>query len=506
MWNRRELKRESKHNLKRNYWTIMAVCFVMALLAIEYGSATQLAEEYNSDKEYAGEVAHTVEHGDKRGVLAALINRGDKGWSQELHPQKGVFASVFHAAVRTRQIFMNAMRTAEHIIQGHGWAVALVGMLSVLLSALYEILAKNLLLIGERRFFLENHLYHKTPIGRIFSTFRRETFLRIAWIMLARNIFLFLWSLTIVGGIIKRYSYKMIPYILAENPQIGRKEAFALSMKMMKGNKWRAFLLDVSFIPWNALASLTMGLLGIFFVNPYVRGAEAELYLKLREHAVEQRQEGWQFFTDEALVSLPAGSEGIYYPGLEKKKGRALKIDYHRHYSVINLVLFFFTASFIGWCWEVFLHLVRDGVFVDRGTMLGPWLPIYGIGGVVALVVLKRFIDRPHLTFGLTMVICGIVEYFTSWYLEMSKGIKWWDYSGYLLNLNGRICLEGLLTFAIAGCAFIYIIAPRLDILYNRIPNRTKLSLCAVLIACFGADMAYSHFHPNTGKGITDYQ
>ena len=87
--------------------------------------------------------------------------------------------------------------------------------------------------------------------------------------------------------------------------------------------------------------------------------------------------------------------------------------------------------------------------------------------------------------FVLTMALCGVVEYFTSWYLEMTKGIKWWDYSGYLLNLNGRICLEGLLTFAIAGCAFIYLIAPKLDTMLNRIPKGTRFGICGILILLF---------------------
>ena len=103
------------------------------------------------------------------------------------------------------------------------------------------------------------------------------------------------------------------------------------------------------------------------------------------------------------------------------------------------------------------------------------------------------------------MVICGIVEYSSSWYLEKANGMRWWDYSGYLLNLNGRICLEGLLVFAIGGTIFIYIIAPINDALLNKIPKKGRIGALVVLLALFGVDSAYSHFVPNSGKGITDY-
>ena len=74
----------------------------------------------------------------------------------------------------------------------------------------------------------------------------------------------------------------MIPYILAENPTIKRKDAFLLSKKMMKGNKWRTFILDMSFFGWNFLSVLTFGLLSILYVNPYNAATIAELYVELK--------------------------------------------------------------------------------------------------------------------------------------------------------------------------------------------------------------------------------
>ena len=106
----------------------------------------------------------------------------------------------------------------------------------------------------------------------------------------------------------------------------------------------------------------------------------------------------------------------------------------------------------------------------------------------------------------MTIVVCGVVEYFTSYFLEVAhNGKKWWDYSGYFLNLNGRICAEGLLTFGVGGMLIVYILAPVLDNLIRRVPVRALMCACVLLICVFAADQVYSGKHPNEGAGITDY-
>ena len=112
--------------------------------------------------------------------------------------------------------------------------------------------------------------------------------------MFLRNIYNALWYLTIIGGVIKTYEYRMIPYIIAEHPKIKRKEAFKLSKQMMKGNKWRTFVLDLSFFGWNLLSVLTFGLLSLLYVNPYNSATFAELYSYLREKAIENKCEYYE--------------------------------------------------------------------------------------------------------------------------------------------------------------------------------------------------------------------
>lgn len=175
-----------------------------------------------------------------------------------------------------------------------------------------------------------------------------------------------------------------------------------------------------------------------------------------------------------------------------------------RKYPVTTLVLLFFLFSIIGWCWEVVLHLLSEGTFVNRGVLHGPWLPIYGTGGVLVLLALYKLRDKPWLEFWATVVVCGVVEYFTAYYLETVYDRHWWDYAGYFLNLHGRICAEGLLVFGLGGMAVVYGVAPLFDNLLHKVRHSVLIGLCAALIALFCVDQAYSHFHPNEGEGITD--
>ena len=100
-------------------------------------------------------------------------------------------------------------------------------------------------------------------------------------------------------------------------------------------------------------------------------------------------------------------------------------------------------------------------------------------------------------------ILCGIVEYGTAWYLETFKHLRYWDYSGYFVNIKGRICLEGLIVFGLGGCGFTYLLAPLFDNLYRKINPKIVNILCIVLVLLFMGDCAYTHIHPHTGQGIS---
>lgn len=172
-------------------------------------------------------------------------------------------------------------------------------------------------------------------------------------------------------------------------------------------------------------------------------------------------------------------------------------------YRTTSLILMFFTFSGIGWLWEVGLHIVQDGMFFNRGFLAGPWLPIYGTGGILILVVLKKWHGRPLVTFGLTMLLCGTVEYVTGFFLETLFHVRWWNYSDMILQLHGRVCLEGLLIFGAGGLFIIYVAAPRLDRCFCRLTSQQRLMLCTILIILISMDLVRSFISPNMGFGIT---
>ncbi len=172
-------------------------------------------------------------------------------------------------------------------------------------------------------------------------------------------------------------------------------------------------------------------------------------------------------------------------------------------YALTSYILFFFVFSIVGWIWEVMLHFVRYGILVNRGTLLGPWLPIYGTGGLLVLILLRKAFKNPVLTFVLATALTSFVEYCTGWFLEAIYDMKWWNYSGYFMNLHGRICLEASLIFGVGTCMIVYVGAPMLDRVFMKINLNRKRILCAALIVIFLVDFSYCSKNPNVGKGIT---
>lgn len=133
-------------------------------------------------------------------------------------------------------------------------------------------------------FFTENTEAGPVPVSTIKAGFQNYGHNFV--VMLLRDVYLLLWFLLlIVPGIIKAYSYCMVPYILAEHPELSANEVITRSREMMNGHKWQAFKLDLSFFGWILLGALTLGLVDVFWTAPYMESAQAALYLKLRDEA-----------------------------------------------------------------------------------------------------------------------------------------------------------------------------------------------------------------------------
>ena len=157
----------------------------------------------------------------------------------------------------------------------------ILAVVLVILSLAVSILLLNPINVGFS-YFRVNALRGTGNVGDLGRGFD-AAYKRNVGTLLLQAVYTFLWTcLLIVPGFIKAYEYCMIPYLLADHPEMTRQEAFATSKAMMKGNKWKAFVLDLSFIPWDILSALTLGIVSVFYVAPYHQLTAAALYEKLK--------------------------------------------------------------------------------------------------------------------------------------------------------------------------------------------------------------------------------
>ncbi|MCR5543532.1 MAG: DUF975 family protein [Eubacterium sp.] len=522
---RRDIRREGFKNLKRRYYLNIIIVFMVSFIVNGgYSFATRRYELPEDEKLIS--VVEEVQSGKITGPDDKISNsdillrfiygvfdikgvENPDAISKTSTKYYGGVASVFVNEITGSQSFVFGILNGcnELIFKGKVSNSVIIFIFS-LISIFIFLFLKNVIVVGQNRYFLEQRRYHDTGAGEILFPYKNKRLKNIAIVMFFKYIFQVLWDFTIVGGVIKYYEYMLIPYIIAENPAIKRKEAFLISKKLMHGNKYRAFLIDFSLIPWYILSALTFNLTGLFFSDAYVECVKAEMYMRIRNERRDSLPLELRELLNDDMLAIehieetehPSGEEVLDIPTIDFHN---FKYDYMRSYPFLSAVQLFFTYAFAGYIWEVFFYLATTGEFVNRGTMHGPWLPIYGCGGILIIYLLKPLRKKPAALFAGTVVVCGTVEYTTSWLLEKMFNSKWWDYTGYFMNLNGRICLEGLLVFGMAGLLFTYVLSPMLDDIYGKIDKKYRKIVCAILLILFILDIIWSVMVPNTGEGIT---
>ena len=122
--------------------------------------------------------------------------------------------------------------------------------------------------------------------------------------------------------------------------------------------------------------------------------------------------------------------------------------------------LLFIIYSIMGWLMEVTLKLIENKKFINRGFLIGPYCPIYGYGAILITFLLKKYTDDVLTLFIMAILICGILEYATSYFMEKMFKARWWDYSKNKFNINGRICLETIIPFGLMGLLIMYVTNP----------------------------------------------
>lgn len=239
MWTRAQLKEKAKFDMKRSYWGVVLMSLILAILG----------------------------GGSSGGSSAG--SRSGSSLSDEIGKSSG---DIVNPA----------------LIVGIIIAVLVVVLIALVIGFAIAAFVTNPVKVGAYRYFVEATYEEKTvsDMKIIGHAFRKGIYGNVVKTMILKDIYQFLWGLLfIIPGIVKGYEYRMIPYILAENPELDSDVVFSLSKEMMNGEKWKAFVLDLSFIGWIILSICTCGILSLFYVSPYINMTDAHLYKTLKKKA-----------------------------------------------------------------------------------------------------------------------------------------------------------------------------------------------------------------------------
>lgn len=261
MWTRARIKQEAKNSLRRfGYWMPLLITFLTGLVSggmvTGNSSTSSITTEYTS--EYGGDLTPAG--------FAAFV---DEFFGEFFYEIGAAFENFFsNPLIAMTTIFVIVLAFVIGLAIAFGWSAFVASPI----------------IVGKNRYFMEHRAFD-SKFERLFWSFKSGRYMNVVKIMFWRELKIFLWSLLfVIPGIIKSYEYSMVPYILAENPQISSERAFELSKKMTHGEKWKIFVLDLSFIGWRILGVLCC-CVGEIFLQPYVEATYAELYQVMREKA-----------------------------------------------------------------------------------------------------------------------------------------------------------------------------------------------------------------------------
>lgn len=320
MWSRAQLKDKAKYALKMNYWKIILVTFLVALVVggtatastgASSGLTLDLSEMMNSssidDIEYDDydyfyeddvEYEYSDQYYDSENSEEYLAGYWDAIFGNEMEDDQsddyydGYNDGYIDTYVATYEEedypydeydeddVEDFFAAASVFLVIFVLVFIVIFLIVLAVSYVYSAFIANPFDVGAKRFYLKS-LREKSEVKEVAYAFD-NSYKNVSKIMFFRMLYTGLWSLLfVIPGIVKAYEYQMIPYLLAENPDLTKEQAFTISKQMMDGNKWKAFVLDLSFIGWDLLASFTMGILSIFYVDPYRNLTLAALYEEL---------------------------------------------------------------------------------------------------------------------------------------------------------------------------------------------------------------------------------
>lgn len=162
--------------------------------------------------------------------------------------------------------------------------------------------------------------------------------------------------------------------------------------------------------------------------------------------------------------------------------------------KIIYIILIFFLGAFAGKVYETLFYWLIDGTLFNTGTLFGPWIMIYGVGAIL-LYFLRPFKKNPIILLILSMLITGILEYFSGLFIDKVMGLMLWNYNGLFLNIGGYVCLRSALSFGIGSLVLHYLIIPILDKVFIKIKYNYIKYFTYILIILFVVDFVLSKFY-----------
>ncbi|SNU05753.1 Protein of unknown function [Lachnospiraceae bacterium] len=258
MLDRPSLKEKGMFAFKRNYWPCILVALIIAFVSGSSGGSSGGTRSLNNlNKKTTDSISDSSNFDLDDFDFDDINNHGDSSISsnRELLPIIGALTGI----------------------------ILVIMLIAIAVGIAFSVFVSNPIMVGCRRYFTINS-YEKPNFNEVGFSFKKGRYMNIVKVEFMKNLFIFLWSLLfIIPGIIKSYEYYLVEYILSEDPTLSYKDALEQSKRMMDGYKWATFVLELSFIGWEILSAFTCGILGIFYVNPYVAATQAELFLHLRD-------------------------------------------------------------------------------------------------------------------------------------------------------------------------------------------------------------------------------
>ncbi|MDD6742431.1 MAG: DUF975 family protein [Roseburia porci] len=283
MWTRAQVKQRGKFGFRANYWKSVLVAVIISCIAagsFSFGGAggSSVTDDFLSDQ-----ISKAEDH-----IMGWDDTDSDDDWDDDDWDDDdwdddfmSGFQQGYNSVDGTSDEDFDVIRAGMAALIGFILVFLVIFVVALAIAFAITAFLLNPLELGCKRFFLRN-LNMKAEVKEVCFSFD-HSYMNIVKTLFFRDLYTFLWSLLfIIPGIIKAYEYQMIPYLLAEQPDMPKEQAFAMSRQMMKGQKWKAFVLDLSFLGWSILSMFTLGILGLFYVNPYKYSTKAALYETLR--------------------------------------------------------------------------------------------------------------------------------------------------------------------------------------------------------------------------------